>query len=885
MKRVLVRIVCCLLLVLPLSLAAQTEEFRVGDIRVEGLQRISAGTVFAELPVRIGDTLTQHDIRRATRELFKVGLFADVSIGREDDVLVLMLEERPAINEIVIEGNKIIETEMLVESLEDNGLSEGQIFQRATLENITQALKREYIAQGRYGADVTIDIEELPRNQVKVRIDIDEGKVARIKKINIIGNEIFADDDLVELFELNSSGLFSWITSDDRYSREKLSGDLDRLESYYMDRGYLAFEITSTQVSLSPDMSEVYLTANVSEGDIYKVDEVELAGDPIIPEALVRRMLMVREGDTFSQRRMTNTEEMLTQRLGNEGYTFASVEGMTERDDEDNTVKVTFLIDPGQRAYVRRINFRGNTKTMDEVLRREMRQMEGGAASNAQIEHSRVRLERLGFFKEVEVDTVEVPGTSDQVDVEFDVEESPSGTMQFNLGYAQYSGLMVSGQIQQENWFGTGKQVGAGFSHNRFQTRYNFNYNDPYFTPDGVSRGFEAYYERSRYSSVNISGFTTDVYGFNMRFGYPVSDIERIGFEAGFRDLTVNVSTRVAPQEIIRTPSYEEGTSYIDQSDYVDALERIQQGQDFPAGTYDFNAVSEDDIFGEPGFVDENGNRFRDVVFKANWVRSTLNRGILANRGAMQRLSLQASAPGGDLEYFKMDYNARYFQPLNRYLTLHFKGHLGYVDSYSSDTDVPFFEHFYAGGFGSVRGFEQNTLGPRSTPPEVPVTVGTVWDDFNGDGLQQSNEVGGQAYVRCEDPEMPGYNPQTTRCAEGKVMAEPQPRRTRRSRDAFGGNVVMEGTVEMLFPLPFIEDQRSFQATLFVDAGNAFHTDCGERQRNCYNVDLGRLSASGGIGLTWISAFGPLTFSVARPIQKNEFDRAKFFDFSVGGSF
>src|SRR5690606_12170742 len=353
------------------------------------------------------------------------------------------------------------------------------------------------------GASVKIDVEDLPRNQVKVKIDITEGTVARIKQINIVGNSAFPDVELTDLFELKSSGWFSWISGNDKYSREKLQGDLERVESYYLDRGYLNFVVDSTQVSLSPDKSKIFITLNVTEGDIYKVSEVDLAGDPAIDEQIVRRMILVRPEQTFSQILMTTSAEYITQRLGNEGYTFAKVEGIPERNDAEKTVKITFFIEPGNRAYVNRINFRGNTKTIDEVLRREMRQMEGGSASTAQIEHSKVRLERLGFFKEVKVDTVEVPGTTDQVDVDFTVEEQPSGSMGLQIGYAEYSGMIFSANIQQTNWFGTGKQVGFNLSHSRYQEYYSFNYNDPYFTLDGVSRGFSLYYQKTNYSYAN----------------------------------------------------------------------------------------------------------------------------------------------------------------------------------------------------------------------------------------------------------------------------------------------------------------------------------------------------------------------------------------------
>lgn len=870
-----------LLLAMFICLAAQAETFRVSDIRVEGLQRVSAGSVFAALPVRVGDTLGPAEIKSATRELFRVGLFTDVSIARDGDVLVLIVKERPAINEITIEGNKVIKTDQLMESLTDNGLSEGQIYQSATLNAISQALEREYIGQGRYGASVDIEIEDLPRNQVKVNITINEGKVARIKKINIVGNEAFDNETLLKLFELSSSGWFSWITGDDKYNREKLTGDIERLESYYLDRGYLAFSINSSQVSLSPDKTKVFITLNVSEGDIYTVSEVELAGDPAISEDLVRRMIMVREGQTFSQAMMTTSSEFITNRLGNEGYTFAEVEGIPERNDEDKTVKVTFFIDPGQRAYVRRINFRGNTTTQDQVLRREMRQMEGGAASNSQIEHSKVRLERLGFFKEVTVDTVEVPGVPDQVDVDFTVEEQPTGSLGLQIGYARFSGMMISGNIQQNNWFGTGKQVGISASHNRYQTAYNFSYNDPYFTPDGVSRGFSLYYQSSDYARINVAGYSTDITGGKVSFGYPISDVERLSFDLGFRNLTVKPS-QYSPREILRTPRYPQNDVYITQSDYLDLLDTLSQGVDFPVGSVDTQPVT-DEVLGEPGFLDVHGNEFHDFVANASWGRSTLNRGILPTRGSSQRLNLELALPGGDLEYYKVSFDAQMFQPLTRHLTLRLRTSLGWADSYGSTDQLPFFEHYYAGGFGSVRGFERNSLGPRATPVESRYSQFSAWDDKNGDGYVDNSETSGFVNVLCEDPELGGYKGATT-CRPGELMTNRTQQVTERTR-SFGGNLLIETSMEILFPLPFIEDQRMFQTAVFLDAGNVFDTNCSATQVNCYDFAFDRMSVAAGVGLTWISGFGPMTFSLSKPLQQNEFDEDKRFQFSLGQTF
>lgn len=889
------RFFCCLVLLLTsFAVHAQAPNFRISDIRVEGLQRVSAGTVFSALPVRVGDSVNQADIQNATRELFKIGFFADVAIQRDGDVLVLVLKERPAINKIELDGNKAIKSENLMDSLKKNDLSEGQIFQRATLEGITQALQREYIAQGRYGATVKIEIEDLPRNQVKVKVKISEGAVARIKQINIVGNKVYRDQELIDLFELHTSGMFSWISGNDKYSKEKMKGDLEKIESYYMDRGYLSFKVDSSQISLSPDKTQIFITINVTEGDIYKIKSVDLAGDPAIDPAILRQFLLVKEGQIFSQILMTTSSEYVTQRLGNEGYTFAKVEGVPEKNDTDKTVKMTFFIEPGKRAYVNRINFKGNTKTIDEVLRREMRQMEGGSASTAQIDNSKVHLERLGFFKEVKVDTKEVPGSSDKVDVTYEVEEQPSGSMSLQIGYAQYSGMLFQAGIQQNNWFGTGKQIGFNFSHNRYQTSYNLSYTDPYFTPDGVSRGFSLYYTKSDYGSYNVTPYSTNVYGGKLNFGYPISDVERIGFDIGLRSLEVT-PTGYSSQEILRTPRFIDGVvynadqyqrliaasdSYISLADYEDLRKRLSLGADYLSGTYALNPIS-NAVLAEEGFIDKYGDTFNDAQMSVFWLKSTLNRGVLPDRGASQRISAEVTLPGGDLEYFKLDYDAQFFKPLTNSLTLRLHGRLGYAETYGKTDRLPFFENFYGGGFGSVRGFERNSLGPRSTVQEaVDLIVNTVWDDINGDGKQSANELSNPALVLCSD---------ATRCSGsllGKIITARPFDDYGRTRGAFGGNVIMEGSAEILFPLPFIKDQRSLQSTFFVDAGNVFDTHCGAQQRNCYAVGLDQIKASYGIGLTWISSFGPMTFALAKPISKeNQYDRKEIFQFSLGQTF
>jgi len=469
-------------LLLPLLLSAATllspiavkaETFTLSDIRINGLQRVSAGSVFAALPLDIGSAVDDKSLAEASRALFKTGFFEDIELGRDGNVLVINLTERPTISSIELSGNKAIKSEDLLKGLAQAGLSEGEIFQRATLEGLRNELQRQYVAQGRYSAEVQTEVVSQPRNRVSLKVNIKEGSVANIVHINVVGNNAFPTDDLVDLFELKTTNWLSFFRNDDKYSREKLSGDLERLRSYYLDRGYIHMDIRSTQVSISPDKKNVYITVNIDEGEQFHVSEVKLAGDLKLPEEELRKLLLVQPGQIFSRQVMTLSSDLITRRLGNEGYTFANVSGMPLTDDNAKTVALTFYVEPGKRAYVSRINFRGNTKTSDEVLRREMRQMEGGWASTYLIDQSKLRLERLGFFKEVNVETVPVPGADDQVDVNYTVEEQPSGSISASIGFAQNAGLILGGSLSQSNFLGSGNRVSIGLTRSEYQQRYS----------------------------------------------------------------------------------------------------------------------------------------------------------------------------------------------------------------------------------------------------------------------------------------------------------------------------------------------------------------------------------------------------------------------------
>jgi outer membrane protein insertion porin family len=755
--------------------------FQVNDIRIEGLQRVSAGTVFSALPINVGDDIDQTVIRAASRSIFATGLFADVVIAQENQVLVILLTERPAISEINLEGNKAIQSEQLLEALTDNGLSEGQIFRQSILEGMAQELQRQYVSQGRYGAVVKTNVEELPRNRVVVNIDIDEGSVAKIRHINIIGNKSFPEKELLEQFELNETGFWSWFSSNDKYSREKLTGDIETLETWYLDRGYLAFEVTNTQVSVSPDKESVYITITLDEGQVYTISEIELSGELKLSESVIRSMILMREGSKFSQTLMTSSSELITRRLGNEGYTFATVEGYPELNKEESTTKVTFELIPGMRAYVRRIEFRGNTKTQDDVLRREMRQMEGASANNSLIDLSRVRLERLGYFKGVEVETIPVPEVNDQIDVIYTVEEQPSGTVGASIGYAQGYGMVLGVNLSENNFLGTGKNVAVAINRSTYQETLNLSYSEPYFTVDGVNVGYNLFSRETDYTKIGISNYSTNSKGANINWGYPLSELERIGFGLGYEKLDLS--------------------------------------------GYGSSMMTE--------FIADNDNKTQFDLFNMDlsWSKSTLNRGIFATRGASQRFAFNLTIPGSDLEYLKATYKGQYLTGITRFLTLKLRTDLGLGKGYGETNQLPFFKNYYGGGFGSVRGFERNSLGPQ--------------EGFNSSQLSSRS-------------------------------------------GSLGGNVQIEFGAEIIFPMPFVKDKRSMQSAFFIDAGNIFSTQCKslpDDVKNCFKPSLGELRYSIGLGVTWLSAMGPLTFSFAKPFNATVDDELEMFQFSLGNQF
>lgn len=667
-------------------LAQSIAPFTVSDIRVDGLQRISAGTVYTYLPVQRGDTMDQSTAAEAIRALYKTGFFEDVVLSRQDGILVVTVTERPAINTLTLTGNKDIKTEDLLKGLADIGLSEGGTFDRLALDKVTQELTRQYNNRGKYNVEITPAVTQLPRNRVDVTINVKEGKAAKIRHINVVGNEVFEEEAILDTWESGESNWLSWYRRDDQYSREKLSGDLEKLNAFYLDRGYVDFAVDSTQVSISPDRQDMFITAGVTEGEQYKISSVEVTGDTVLPKETIERLVLVKPEQVFSRRLLEISSDAIIATLGNVGHAFAQVNPIPDVDQENNTVGINMQVVPGPRVNVRHVEFKGNSRTADEILRREMRQFEGSWYSQAAIDRSKIRLQGLGYFDKVDVETRPVPGTNDQVDIVYTVNEVNAGSLVFGLGYSALSGLSTQIQLSQNNFLGSGNRISIQAQRNAYLQRYDFSFLNPYFTDSGVSLGYNL-----RWSEFDNSDFNTAQYSNTSRMaqvvlGVPITETDVVSAQLSI-DSNQIFPVGATPQPIV---------------DYIDAV-----------GQYTFHAWR-----GEIG-----------------WGRNSLNSALTPTAGTVQRVWLEATLPGSTVEYFKLNYDYSKFWPLSRHLVLNTRAELGYGDSYGDpitrilpDPDgdgplvareltadgLPFFENFYAGGVRTVRGFTDNTLGPRS---------------------------------------------------------------------------------------------------------------------------------------------------------------------------
>lgn len=657
-KITLVALLYCLFTATALAI----EPFMIKDIRVEGLQRTEAGTIFSYLPVKVGDTMNDEKATATIKSLFATGFFKDVRLEVENGVLIVIVQERPAISQIDIVGAKDISAEDLKKGLKQVGLAESRIFDKALLDRAEQELKRQYIARGRYAATVSTTVTPLERNRVAITFSIAEGDVAKIRQINIIGNRAFPEKELLGLFTLTTPGWFTFFTKNDQYSKQKLSADLETLRSFYLDRGYLEFNVDSTQVSITPNKADIYITISVTEGAKYTVSDVKLAGELLLPEDEFRKLIKIRPGEVFSRERLTESTKLISDRLGNDGYAFANVNAVPELDKQRRQVAFTFFIDPGRRVYVRRINISGNTRTRDEVIRRELRQLESGWYNADLINRSKQRIDKLGYFSDVNVETPAVPGTTDQVDVNYSVTEKPTGNILLGIGYSNAEGIILNAAVTQANVFGTGNYLSAQVNTGSVNRVISLSFTDPYYTVDGVSLGFDVYKRNLDTTSLSVSPFKTSTIGGTVRFGLPISEVDTISYGLGYEDTGIEVFS-TSPQR------------------YID-------------------------------FVNQFGSDNKTILGVIGFTRDRRDSVIYTTSGTLFRFNAEVGLPGADLKYYKLSAQEQYYYPLSKFFTLQLGGQIGIGAGYNGQP-LPFFKNFFAGGTNSVRGFDTNSIGTK----------------------------------------------------------------------------------------------------------------------------------------------------------------------------
>lgn len=672
-------IITGLCLLLPLMALAQVS-FVVRDMRVEGLQRISEGTVFNYLPINIGDNVDEIRIQEAIRALYGQGLFDDIELRRDGETLIIAVHERPSIESFTIDGNKDIKTEDLTESLRSVGLAKGRTFDQSVLDEVSGFLREQYYDRGKYGVIVDTSVIETPNNTVRVRIDVQEGDRAKIRQVNLVGNEAFEEKDIREGFELDTANWLSWIRQDDRYSKEALEGDLETLRSYYMDRGYADFRVDSTQVAISPNKKDIFVTIGIHEGDLYTISDVEIVGEMVIPEALLQAMILAQPGSIFNQRMLTRSSELMSFRLGEQGYANAEIEPVPELNHETKEAAITFYVDPKSRVYVRRINFNGIDEVDDEVLRREMRQMESSYLSNSLIDRSKIRLQRLPYIESVEVSNTPVPGVPDMVDVDVDIEYRMPGQFSGGVGYSESQKLMLNGSIVHTNFLGSGNRVALELRSGRFQKFYSLSHTDPYRSMDGIRRTVSLNWRDITQFTSAASDFSTTSGGLTVDYGYPITEYQHLSF----------------------------GLSY-QQAELLASTSSTQQSRDWVINNGD--SFSEDSGAGFTLF----GTNFNTLELIAGWSFDSRNRALFPDRGTRQQLVLAMAIPGSDVEYYQARYNFTKYIPLWGRWVGRINAEFGISEALGDTTAAPPFKQFYGGGPSSVRGFKESFLGPRDS--------------------------------------------------------------------------------------------------------------------------------------------------------------------------
>ncbi|KAA8734386.1 outer membrane protein assembly factor BamA [Acinetobacter qingfengensis] len=794
---------------------AHAESFQVSDIRVEGLVRLTPANVYGLIPISAGDQASDASIANAIKALYDSGNFDDVQSYQQGNTLLFKVIERPIIASVELDGNKLIPKEALLDGLKKMGIAEGEVLKKATLQNVENELEQQYSQQGRYNANITVETTPRPNNRVAVKLKFDEGKAAKVVSINVIGNHVFSDKDIERAFAVKESSWSSIVTRNDRYAKEKMSASLEALRAMYLNDGYINFTVNSSQLNLSEDKQHIFIEVNVDEGEKFNFGETKFLGDALFENKDLQALQIYKNGETYSQAKVNALKQQLLRKFGNAGYYFAEVNVVPEINAETKTVNLNYYINPGQKVTVRRINFSGNSKTNDAVLRREMRQMEGALASNEKIDLSKVRLERTGYFKTVDIKPVRVPSSPDQVDLDVKVEEQHSGTSTIAVGYSQSYGVTYQLGLSQNNFMGTGNKFNIDLSRSSYYDSYNIGVYDPYWTIDGVSRGYNVYYRKTKLDDdYNVSNYYTDSIGANVTFGYPLDENQSISATVGV-DKT-KVTTGPYASSLVVDYLRDHGTN-----------RKESTGSWCPSANYDTDSDSDgtNDSCSDAALVtypDGVSSEFLSYNLSLAWAYNSLNRPMFPTKGFYNKVNLDIALPGSDQEYQKITYDAQAYFPIGKGFVVHGYGKLGYGN------DLPFFKNFFAGGWGSVRGYESNTLGPR-------------YDSYYYTNAGQSDS----------DPE------------------------------ETGGNALIQGGVELVLPLPSKSDWASqVRPVIFAEGGQVFDTKSAD-----YDIDMSELRYSVGVGFTWNTMIGPLSLSYAYPLNKKDGDDTQSVQFQIGTTF
>ena len=783
------------------------DDFIARDIQFDGLVRLTPANVASMLPIKTGDRVNEMSLNNAIHILYDTGLFDDIQASeQENGTLLFKVAERPVISKVEFKGNKLIPKEALQEGLKKMGLAEGEVLKQATLQNIETELEQQYIQQGRYTADVKIETTPRPNNRADVTINFVEGKAAKVIDINVVGNKVFSDSDIKQAFALKEKKWYSILSSSDKFAKERMAASLDAVRALYLDNGYANFAINSSDLNISKDKQKVIINLSISEGEQFKVGTTKFLGDTLFKPEELTSVQVYKEGEIYSQAKIDAVKNLLLRKYGNAGYYFAEVNAVPQIDNDNKVVNVVYYINPGQQVTIRRINFTGNTKTADEVLRREMRQMEGALASNEKIELSKVRLQRTGYFKNITIKPVRIANSSDAMDLDVNVEEQHSGSSTLAVGYSQSGGITYQAGINQSNFLGTGNSIGFDFTRSSYSTYYNLSVTDPYFTIDGISAGYNVYYRETKpYSDYHVSDYYSKALGASTSLSYPIDENQSISGSIGIE------------QNKITTDAYG-SVAYGGYLMNHDGKQSSDDGVPIYSGTY------------------------LNYLANLGWSFNTLNQPLFPTSGQLHSVNLEIATPGSDADYQKLTYSGQLFFPIGKGFGLHGYGKLGYGH------DLPFWKNFYAGGWGSVRGYEDNTLGPR----------------------------------------YPGQYYSTNQTSDS-------------NKDAVGGNALVQFGAELILPVPSKGDwARNLRPTLFVEGGQVYDTECKNisdfydgttlvngksycKQNN--EFDLSNLRYSAGVGLTWNTMIGPLSISYAYPLNKKSNDETQAFQFQIGRTF